>query len=220
MARRNPVKPPKIDNLHLSHLEDGSHSQLRAGADLESQRFEGLDSSGLDLTGISFDGCEIVSWDTNETELLAARFIESSIKSLHAPVFSAPRSLWKDVRISISRIGSGELYESELTEVVISDCKFGWLNLRGAQLRDVIFRSCSFEELDLAGASLTRVAFEDCTTEQIDIDRAVSHDVDLRGIEFHALSGTNSLKGTVLSSAQIVTYAEIFANHLGVRVEG
>jgi len=220
MARRPSVKAPLIDELRLPDLEDAPPQILRERDHVEGVRLRDADTAGIDRAGLSITECEISGWNASETDLRGACLMESAIENLNAPVLIAPRSSWKDIRIDASRVGSGELYEAELTDVIISGSKLGWVNLRGATLRDVIFRSCTFEELDLAGANMTRVAFEDCSAANLDITRSTSRDVDLRGVQFAVLSGIDSLTGTVLSASQAIGIAEQLAVHHGARVDG
>lgn len=219
MARHANLKAPIIDELRLVELFDGSGDRLESGAEVDGLRLEHVDTSGSNLSGLEIRGCEIVGWNAHEADLGAARVIESTIENLNAPVFKAPRSTWKDSRISRSRLGVAELYEANLVEVIVTGCKLGWVNLRGAELRDVIFRGCNFEELDLGGAKINRVVFEDCTVGRLDLTHAKSESLDLRGLEMHSVSGAASLKGTTISNNQAIDLLHVFTDHLGIRMQ-
>jgi uncharacterized protein YjbI with pentapeptide repeats len=219
-----PKKPapttPSIDPLELHDLDDGDVSRLEAHGMVDATRFEGGDISGADLSGLAFNECELVGVVAHETQFRGARFVSTRIEQLNAPVFSAPRATVRDAEILRSRMGSMEVYDSEWQSVVVSGSKLGWVNLRSARMRDVRFTGCTIDELDLSGAQLSRVAFEDCAVETLRLDDARLTHVDLRGLDLHVIAGIEGLRGATLSHEQTVLMAPLFAEHLGVRVDG
>lgn len=64
------------------------------------------------------------------------------------------------------------------------------------------------------------MAFEDCTVETLRLDSARLSLVDLRGLDMHVIAGVEGLRGATLSHQQAVLMAPVFAQHLGVTVEG
>ncbi len=86
----------------------------------------------------------------------------SHCEEVDAAVLAAPRSSWRNVRLTGSRLGSMELYESNWRSVSIEGSKIDYLNARSAQWQDVRWRDCTIAELDLGQAVISRMAFEDC----------------------------------------------------------
>jgi len=221
---RMPKKPalaaPSIDPLELHDLEDGDVARLEAHGMVDATRFEGGDISGEDLSGLSFNECELIGVTVHETQLRAARFVSTRIERMNAPVFTAARATVRDAEIRSSRMGSMELYDTEWQNVVVSNSKLGFVNLRAARMRDVRFTGCTIDELDLSGAQLSRVAFDDCSVETLRLDGARLTHVDLRGLDLHVIAGIEGMRGATLSHEQTVLMAPLFAEHLGVRVDG
>ncbi|MFD6053967.1 pentapeptide repeat-containing protein [Agromyces sp. NPDC060279] len=214
-----PTRAPQIDPLRLDDLRPGDAAELGPQRTVEGLRFVDAEVEGRDLSGATFSECELVGWNAHEASFRAARFLETRIERLNAPVLSAARSTFRDVRIEGSRIGSAELYDAELHSLVVEQSKLGWVNLRAAQLRDVRFRGCTFDELDLGEATLARVAFEDCTVGELVVTRTTMQDVDLRGLDIRAIRSLEGLAGATIDSQQAAALAEHFAAQLGLRIE-
>jgi len=220
MPKKPALAAPSIDPLELHDLEEGDVARLEAHGMVDATRFEGGDVSGDDLSGLAFNDCELVGVTAHETQLRAARFVSTRIERMNAPVFTAARATVRDAEILRSRMGSMELYDTDWQNVVVSGSKLGFVNLRAARMRDVRVVGCTIDELDLSGAQLSRVAFEDCTVETLRLDGARLSNVDLRGLDMHVIAGVEGMRGATLSHEQTVLMAPLFAEHLGVRVDG
>lgn len=214
-----PTRAPLIDPLRLDDLQPGDPGELGPQRTVEGLRFVDAEVDGGDFSGATFSECELVGWHAHEAAFRAARFLETRIERLNAPVFSAARATFRDVRIEGSRIGSAELYDAELHSLVVEQSKLGWVNLRAAELRDVRFQGCSFDELDLGEATLARVTFEDCTVGELVVTRTTMQDVDLRGLDIRAIRSLEGLAGATIDSQQAAALAEHFAAQLGLRIE-
>jgi uncharacterized protein YjbI with pentapeptide repeats len=218
MARRPTLTAPRIDPIVLPPLVDGDADELRARTNIDARRFTGVDVEGRDLVEVSFSECALTDVAASDADLRAARFVETTLDRLTAPVFRAARSHFRDVRISGSRLGSAELYESGWQSVHFIGCKLGYVNLRGADLRDVMFTDCSIDELDLGRARATRVSFPGSQVRSLDVTGSHLASVDLRGLEMQQLVGLEGLKGATLDSMQVALLASLFAERLGIDV--
>ena len=166
------VSAPRIDSPRLVDLQDSTGALLRAGGSFEGDRYAHLDLTDRDLTDAAFSECEFSGVTLVETLLRGASVLDVTFANLNAVTLSAPRSRWRDVSIRHSRIGAGELYETEWNGVEVEASRLGYLNFRGAELRDVLFSRCRIDELDLGGASAMRVAFVDCQIGTLDLTGA------------------------------------------------
>ncbi|WAC66067.1 pentapeptide repeat-containing protein [Agrococcus sp. SL85] len=218
-AKDRGVAAPVIDELRLVDLTDHDGSPLEAHGFHEALRFRDLDSTGADLAGLVLSECEVRGWRAHEAVLRGARLQETILERVDAPALSAPRSTWRDVRVTGSRFGSAELYDADLAEVVVADSRLGWVNLRAARLGDVLVRDCTIEELDLTGAALERVRFEGTTVETLTVTDARLQDVDLRGLEVRRIDGLDGLRGATVDDHQVTLLAPLLAAHLGLRIE-
>lgn len=220
MPQKNLTRPPKIDALRLVGLTDSDTESLEAHERFEAARFRSGDVSGRHLAGVDFAECELIGLTAHETDLRDARFVETRLIRLNAPSLNAPHAQFRNVVIDGSRIGSAELYEGNWQSVHVSNSKLGFVNLRGAKLQDVLFTDCTIDELDLGGVRANRVSFVGTTVLGLDVTHATLQHVDLRALELRRITGLEGLKGATMSSYQTSELAALFAQKLGIIVEG
>jgi uncharacterized protein YjbI with pentapeptide repeats len=213
------TRAPGIRALRLPELSDASTDELEIDDERERERFVDVNLTGRALMGIKFAECELDGVSASDADLRSARFIESRLTRVNAPVLRAPGSTWREVVIQSSRVGSGELFETSWRSVSIQHCKIGYLNLRAAELIDVEFVDCVIDELDLGGATAKRVAFERTSIAALDVARASLTDFDLRGAELRSIRGLEGLRGATISELQLVELAPLLAEHLGITAE-
>jgi len=222
-GRNGGVQAPRLGDVRrqaraAEDLDEGDPATLAVDAYRDNERFSGLDLTGRNLGGLTLSECALVDVTVTDADLRAARVTDTALTRLNAPVLRAPHSVWRDVGIEHSRIGSGELYDAELTTLLIGQSKIGFLNLRGSVLRDVAFEDCTIDELDLSEASATRLAFSGCAIAMLDVSRARLEHVDLRGARVDGIRGIDSLSGVTVDAAQLTDLAPLLAAHLGIRV--
>lgn len=218
MPYRPRLKEPVLAPLVLPELEDGDPQALQWEGRCELMRFDGVDVSGRDLSGIEFTECELVRLSAHETRLRGARLLETRIERMVSPALNAPGCTLRGVELVGSRLGAVELHDAEVRQLLVEDSRIDWLNLRAGRMHDVVFRNCRFGELDLAGLAAERVAFEGCTADSVQFRDAILRHVDLRGLDMAAVSGLEGMKGAVISPEQSMRLTPIFAEHFGLLV--
>jgi uncharacterized protein YjbI with pentapeptide repeats len=216
---RSPKRGPQLDRIVLEDLLDNDGSLIARGDDREAERYSRVDFSGRDFTGTGFTECEFHAVDLNTAVLRGSTWSECVATELHAAVFSAPRSSWRDVRIEHSRLGSVEMYDANLRSVQIDGSKLDFVNLRGATLTDVLISNCIIDELDISTALVQRLELRDCRIGTLDVAGARLTDVDLRSSDFSAVHSLEGLKGATIDDAQLSLLAPLLAAHLGILVE-
>ncbi|QVQ51767.1 pentapeptide repeat-containing protein [Spiractinospora alimapuensis] len=186
-----------------------------------------------------YDGVHMNDVTVDEVTADNARFVESALSAvtfaggrlrhtrfndvwMHAVRWSGTdmvRSVWVDAELVGNALSGVALFDSEMSRVTFFNCRFDVVNLRATTLRDVVFVDCLLREVDLAGAKFTRVSFPGSTLDKVHLSGATLTDVDLRGAEsITLLDGAESLRGAVISPAQLVELALPFAHALGVKV--
>ena len=212
-------RPPVLTAPDLSRLRDGAADELAAGEMVEDLRLAEADLSGAGLSAISLLSCRFSEVFADDTDLTAARLVDCRLERLSSTYLHSPRSTWRAVELTGSRIGAWEIYDADLESVLIEDCRLGFANLAGTVLRDVLIRSTRIDELDLSGIEAERVRFEDCQVGTLRLRGGSLSDVDLRGLEMRVVSGVDSLGGATVSGEQLTELAPLLAQHLGLRVE-
>ena len=212
-------RPPVLTAPDLSRLRDGAADELAAGEMVEDLRLAEADLSGAGLSAISLLSCRFSEVFADDTDLTAARLVDCRLERLSSTYLHSPRSTWRAVELTGSRIGAWEIYDADLESVLIEDCRLGFANLAGTTLRDVLIRSTRIDELDLSGIEAERVRFEDCRVGTLRLRGGSLSDVDLRGLEMRVVSGVSSLAGATISGEQLTELAPLLAQHLGLQVE-
>ena len=218
VRKRNADQAPRLDPVRLDELRDGDAASISPGGVFEGERFAGGDLSGRAVTGLTLMECELLDLRAHEADLQGSRFVETRFERLDAPSLKTRRTTWKDVEILSSRIGAAEMYDAGLHQVLFEGSKLGWVNLRASELRDVLFRGCHIDELDLGGSRITRMAFDGCTVGKLVLTGVRAEGLDLRGLEFSAIEGLDGMRGAIVSEAQSIDLAPIFAAHFGMEV--
>jgi uncharacterized protein YjbI with pentapeptide repeats len=184
----------------------------------EGERYDAVDFTDADLEFTSFTSCAFQQVRLNEARLRGARFAEVALEGVDAAVLAAPRSSWRNVQLTGSRLGSVQLYESTWRSVTIERSKIDYLNARSAQWQDVRWHDCTITELDLGQAVISRMAFEDCRIGTLHAGQARLADVDLRGADLRVLEGLAGLAGSWITESQLGALAPQFAAHLSISV--
>ncbi|WP_351229776.1 pentapeptide repeat-containing protein [Streptomyces sp. NPDC002133] len=188
--------------------------------------YDGVELAGLDLArqtgaGARFLDCALRECGLDETSLVGARFIDSVLTGVRGVGTDLAGASLRDVEVVDARMGGVQLHGAVLERVVVRGGKIDYLNLRNARLKDVVFEGCVLAEPDFGGAELVRVEFSDCALRRVDFSGARMKDVDLRGaVELDIARGVERLAGAVISTAQLMDLAPVFAAQTGVRVEG
>lgn len=154
----------------------------------------------------------------HEADLRGLHLAECRLVAVDAPVLTVPRSSWRDVVVTGSRLGAVEAYESTWRTVLVEDGKLGYLNARGSQWTDVSLHGSVVDELDLSGARLSRVSLAGCRIGTLRLTAATLTDVDLRDTRLEVIEGLAGLAGAWVSETQLRELAPLLADHLGIRV--
>ena len=212
-------RPPVLTAPDLSRLRDGAADELAAGEMVEDLRLAEADLSGAGLSAISLLSCRFSEVFADDTDLTTARLVDCRLERLSSTYLHSPRSTWRTVELTGSRIGAWELYDADIESLLIEDCRLGFANLAGTGMSDVLIRGTRIDELDLSGIEAQRVRFEDCRVGTLRLRGGSLSDVDLRGLEMSVVDGVDSLAGTTISGEQLTELAPLMAAHLGLRVK-
>ena len=211
-------RPPRIDLPGPRPLVDTAPADLLGGDTREGEGYTGVDLGGLDLEFTAFVGCAFRRTGLLDAELRGAQFIETTMADLDVPALTAPRTSWRAVALTGSRLGSLELYESSWRAVAVGASKLGYLNARSATWQDVVFTDCTIDELDLGHATVNRLVLDRCRIGTLDVSHARLADVDLRTAELARVNGLAGLAGAWITEHQLAELAPLLAAHLRIGV--
>lgn len=191
---------------------------LEPHGDYDAVDFADCDFSEQVANNAKFLDCRLVRCRADGLLLRRARFVECLVTDLAAVGIDLSESVWRDSELAGGRVGAMTAHTARFTRVRVSGGKYDFVNLRGATLQDVVFEGCLLGEVDAADSTLTNVTFIDCKVDDLNVNNATLDRVDLRGASLRALSGLQSLRGAVVTTAQLLDLAPLLADHLGIVV--
>jgi uncharacterized protein YjbI with pentapeptide repeats len=197
-------------------------------------RHEGDLEADVDYDTVLFDGSQFVDPRLANTRFLECAFRRVSISDGRLPRASlryvwlrdvrmtgtfVAESSWQDVTVAGSSLAGIQLFGATLRRVVFSGCKLDSVNLRGARLTDVVFDRCILRDVDFAGATLSTCAFPGAELTRVDLTKVTMEQTDLRGASLGLVIDSDSLRGAIISSAQLAIVAPVLAGTLGIVID-
>lgn len=151
----------------------------------------GLNCSGLRITDVRWERCDLSNAQLRGMEALRAEWLECRMLGL-----AAPECRWDRVRITGGEARYARFPDATWTNCLLSGCDLREVDLRGANLRGTAFPGCDLTGADLRGANL---------------DGADLRGAQIEGVEWHA----EDVRGAIVSADQALAMAPL----LGIRIE-
>jgi uncharacterized protein YjbI with pentapeptide repeats len=208
---------PRISIARLPDLADVAGNP-EPGAGYEAVRFGGAGGTVLDASRCAFYECRFEHVRAGTVVSAPAAFVDVEVAHPDIITWTAPSSRWRGAEITQGRIGSLDFAGAKLDGVRFTGVRIGHAGFRAATLTDVEFLDCTFGSLDLAATALTRVSYRSCRAGGADLSGCDGADLDLRGLDFDAVDGIATARGTTISTAQLALAAPVLASAAGLRV--
>jgi uncharacterized protein YjbI with pentapeptide repeats len=126
---------------------------------------------------------------------------------------------WTDATLISSAAAGVEAFGARLRRVTLHGCKLDSVNFRDAELTEVVFDNCLLRDVDFTGAALTRTSFGGSRLAGTTFTRTTLDQVDLReAAELGLITDATSLRGAIVTTAQLTAMAPLLAETLGIVV--
>jgi uncharacterized protein YjbI with pentapeptide repeats len=162
------------------------------------------------VTGVTFQG----------GRLTKARFRDVWLRDVRLVATGLGETEWTDVTVAESVWAGAEVFGAQLRRVTLRGCKLDSVNFRGTSLIDVVFDGCELLDVDFKDAALTRTSFPGSRLSRTDLTGARMDAADLRDAELGIIIGPDSLRGAIISAAQLIHLAPVLAKTMGITVSG
>jgi uncharacterized protein YjbI with pentapeptide repeats len=212
-----PDLPELADLPYAPHLSP-HEGELSARDDYDTVLFDGLDLTEPNAPSAKFLECAFSRVSMAGGRLQRATLRDVWMRDVRLTGTNLAESSWLDVTVSLSVLAGVQVFGAELRRVVFSACKLDSVNFRGTSLTNVTFDRCVLRDVDFADAALTQCAFAGSQLTRTDFSRARLDRTDLRGAELGIVIDSQSLRGAVISTAQLVSLAPVLAESMGVLV--
>jgi fluoroquinolone resistance protein len=176
---------------------DQRWESLRIRADFAGQVAEDLEVNGCLVTGSTFTGAELVR----------ARVSDSVFERCDLSAAVLDHAALTRVEFDDCRLSGADLSAARLVDVVFRECRLVDISLRMASGHRVRFDHCDLGGADLYASQLPGARFFDSNLTGAELSQAKLTEARLHGSRFDSLRGAAALRGTTISSAQIVPVA-------------
>jgi uncharacterized protein YjbI with pentapeptide repeats len=107
----------------------------------------------------------------------------------------------------------------KLEDATFENCKLDLANFRFTKFKNVRFVDCILDKADFYQSELKSVVFERCTLNETEFSQAKFDKADFRTSDIAGIKGVESMKGAIISSAQLIYIAPLLVAQLGIIVE-
>jgi uncharacterized protein YjbI with pentapeptide repeats len=212
------VEPRELADLPYASDLRAHRGGLGSHEDYELAHFDQLSLEDPAAPSARFMECAVTGVTFQQGQLRRARFTDVFFRDVAMMQTGLAETSWQDVTFVNTAIAGAEAYGAKLRTVTFRGCKLDSVNFRDATLTDVTFDNCLLREVDFGGATMTRVVFTSSRLDNADFSRVKLADVDLRGAELGITITPDSLRGAVITNAQLMAAAPLLAETMGIVV--
>jgi uncharacterized protein YjbI with pentapeptide repeats len=191
---------------------------LAPDSDYDGVHFDGLSLDEPRAASSRFIECVLTGVTFHGGRLTKARFRDVWLRDVRLVATGLGETEWTDVTVAESVWAGAEVFGAELRRVTLRGCKLDSVNFRGTSLTDVVFDGCELLDVDFKDAVLTRTSFPRSRLTRTDLTGARLDATDLRDAELGIIIGPDSLRGAIISSAQLIHVAPVLAQTMGITV--
>ena len=211
--------PRELGDLPYADALSTYEGDLAAGGHYDGCLFEGTSFTGARADNGRFVECAFSGVALDDISARRSRLSDVWLRDVRLLSADLAESTWLDATFLGCAAAGIQAFDSGLRRVVFHECKLDSVNFRGAALTDVAFENCLLRDVDFGGATLKRARFPGSTLTRADFSRATLEKVDLRGAELDITAGYESLRGAIISPAQLMSIAPVLARQLGIQVK-
>ena len=191
---------------------------LRPRGDYDCEHFDKATFDGASAPASRFLECAFTGVSFTGGDLRQARFTSAWLRDVRFTGTGLAETEWTDVALLASAAAGVEAFGAWLHRVTLHGCKLDSVNFRDAELTGVVFDDCLLRDVDFTGATLTRTAFGGSRLAATTLSRTTLDQADLRGAELGIITDAASLRGAIVTAAQLTQMAPVLAETLGIVV--
>lgn len=186
--------------------------------DYDRVRFDKLTFDDPASAGSRFLECAFSQVSVSGGQFRKARFSEVWLSGVRLTATDIAETSWTTDAFRDVVLAGLSAHGSLWREVTFQGCKLTGVNFRGATLTEVTFQDCLLRDVDFGSATLRRCRFGGSRLEETDFTQVSLDEVDLRGADLGLIITPSSLRGAIVSTAQLTAMAPLIAEHLGIVV--
>ncbi|NYI42317.1 hypothetical protein [Demequina lutea] len=202
----------------LQGLAPALPAELIGRAEWDGMSIDGADLSGVNASRVHLIECAMTRCHADTLELPGLVAAEVYVGAFSAGTWRLKDSEWRDATWADIRVGALMADNSSMVDVTIRGSKIDLFSLRGAKVKHLTLTDCRVGTLDISMSKIDELTMSGGTVGELLTDDARMKRVDVSETEVHAVGHPGSLRGLVVSPAQMIDMAEALATHLGIVV--
>ena len=179
---------------------------------------DGADLSGVNAAQVHLIECAMTRCHADTLELPGLTAAQVYVGGVSVGSWRLKDSEWREGTWVDTRVGALMCDNSSLVDVTMRDSKIDLFSLRGAKIRRLSLTDCHIGTLDVSMATVDQLTVIGGTVGELSTDGARMKQVDVSGTNLRAVGHPGSLRGLVVSPAQMIDMADALASHLGIVV--
>ncbi len=208
----------ELADLPFADALEPHRGGLTLGGTHDCAHFDGITFDAPDAADSRFLECAFTRASFQGGMLRRSRFSDVWLRDVRLTGTDLAETSWTDSVIVASAAAGVEAFGAQLRRVTFQGCKLDSVNFRDAVLTEVTFDDCLLREVDFSGATLTDTAFPRSRLAGTTFARMTLDRVDLRDAELGITTDTVSLRGAIITTAQLGALARLLADSMGIIV--
>jgi uncharacterized protein YjbI with pentapeptide repeats len=219
-GRRAKVREPAVPDIPVDLIQaslpeaDLADGVLQAGLAVSD-----FDVSGREAVGAELDQCRYTMVNFGGVRLRRATIRDVAFDRCDLANLLARDSSLIRVTVHASRMTGAALLASTVRDAAFRDCRMDMASFSGSRFASVSFANCRLHQAILGDADLSGVEFDHCDLSGAQLSGATLTGARFTGCDLTGISGVSSLRGAIITSADALTLARIFAEALGITIE-
>jgi uncharacterized protein YjbI with pentapeptide repeats len=213
------MAPPELADLPFAAALTSHSGGLAADGEYDTVQFSDLTFDQPSAGNAKFLECAFTQVSFQGGQLRRSRFSDVWFHYVRLTGVDLAETSWLDATIIRGAAAGVSASAAQLRRVAFHGCKLDSVNFRGARLTEVSFDECLLRHVDFSGAELTKTAFTRSRLNECDFTQVTLDKVDLRGTELGITISPESLRGAIITTAQLLDIAPLIAENLGIIVD-
>ena len=213
------MAPRELADLPYAAMLTPHSGGLAADGKYDTVQFSELTFDEQSAANATFLECAFTQVSFQGGQLRRSRFSDVWLRDVRLTGTDLAETSWLDATIIGGVVAGVSAFGAQLRRVAFHGCKLDSVNFRGALLTEVSFHECLLRHVDFSGAKLTRTVFTESRLNESDFTGVTLDQVDLRGAELGLTIGPGSLRGAIITTAQLMDIAPLIAENLGIAVD-
>jgi uncharacterized protein YjbI with pentapeptide repeats len=215
---KKPRVPPRLDPATADHelVDEASFDLVEfAGIDLAARSADGAPS----VDGARFERCRFDRAALAGTVLERAAFADCAVEHSDWANLRATKSSLSRVDVSVSRLTGLHWVDGALRDVTFRECRMDLATFRFTGFARVAFVDCNLTRADFTNADLRGATFTGCDLTAAQFGQVKADGARFTRCELAGAGSVASLRGAVISAADLVALSYTLAAALGITID-